>query len=598
MMLPKKYKLWIQAALSVLFLLAGGLFKNAESTPQNGNLSQTRALYVEALRVLDPEVFTEALAEASAEALDGKLPNELKSTTGPIKCAFGLANRVRRQWYRFNTEEQAKLAAMVLRPDLPLSLTSPSGRFKIHYAISGSNGVPPEDLDASGLPDYVEHAAAILDSVYNVEVGLLNFKAPPLDDVDGPEWDVYIRNIPGSYGWTNPDRQLSSHPDVYTSYIELDNNYTGTPTKGLDGLRITAAHEFFHMIQLGYNARDDDGDDSFDDQFLMEASCTWMEDRVFDRINDYYYYLPEYFSENDIPFDRLDGWREYGLCLWFHFLVKRFETTEIVRSVWDEIISVPAFDANERALAKRGSSFAEELATYYAWNVMTGSRADTVQFYTEGRVYPEMALDGDGHFRLDTVLTSQAQPTASRYYRFGQDDGSSFFLVPVNSDWTSKSGDPRFTMALVNDDDHPYYTDLNNGVSVRMVANGFLNFRCTAVAMRPGGQTEMVPFRAEKSDQNERVLPACFPNPFIPKNHAGVTIPFWLPNPSVVDIRIFDAAGYRIWDEEKYFTSAGTQYVQWNGRNSRNETVSGGIYVYVVSTRSAQLRTEKIAVIR
>jgi hypothetical protein len=487
---------------------------------------------------------------------------------------------------------------MALRPELPNALVSASGRFRIHYAVSGQNAVPPEDADHSGVPDYAEKTAVIFDSVYQAEVVQLNFMAPPLDDADGPEWDVYVKNIPGSYGWTNPDRQVSSNPDRYTSYIEVDNNYTSTPTRGLDGLRTTAAHEFFHMIQLGYNARDEDRNGSYDDQFIMEASCTWMEDRVFTRINDYYNYLPDYFAENGTAFDFMDGWREYGLCLWFHFLERRFHGTEIVRSLWDAVIDVPALTAMDRALAGRGSSFSDELPLYYAWNVMTGSRADTAVYYPEGNAYPEIEPDGKSRFLLDTTLAAEALPTAARYFHFTKEDGSSFFLVPSNADWLTRNSDRRFTMALVNRDGSPQYTDLGNGAAARMVAASYLVFQCTAVALKPGGGAEMTAFRAQPSEQDESRLPECFPNPFIPKNHGGVTIPFNLARSDRVSIKIFDSSGMPVRTEERYIETAGTQYVQWNGRDEMNEPVSGGIYVFIVSTESGTLKTGKIALVR
>jgi hypothetical protein len=590
--------LWPKVRVVLLFLFCiairngpaacagtGDVFSDRLNTAiQSRNLSQTQAIVYEAMRVVDPSGLPGDLASAAAAA--------------PVKCAFGTAVAVRHHWSRFEPEQRAQTAAMALRPELPNALVSPSGRFKIHYAMSGQNGVPPGDDDRNGLPDYAEKAAVIFDSVYSVEVETLNFKTPPQDDVDGPEWDVYVRNIPGSYGWTNPDAQVSSNPDRYTSYIEVDNNYTSTPTKGLDGLRTTAAHEFFHVIQLGYNARDENNDGSYDDQFMMEASCTWMEDEVFTRINDYYYYLPEYFNENGVAFDRMDGWREYGLCLWFHFLDKRFGGTEIVRSVWEEIVSVPALTACDRVLVKRGSSFAGELPLYYAWNVMTGSRADTVLFYPEGGAYPEIKPDCDARFLLDTTLASEALPTASRVFRFKKEDGSFFFLVPTNVDWLTRNGDRRFIIALVSRDGTPAYTDLGNGTSARMVSNGYLTFQCTAALFQPGVKAELKAFRAQRSEQDESDLPECFPNPFIPKNHGGVTIPFILGRPDRIWIRIFDSSGMPVKTEEKYILTSGTQYVQWNGRNDKNEPASGGIYVFVVSTEAGTLKTGKIALVR
>ena len=66
----------------------------------------------------------------------------------------------------------------------------------------------------------------------------------------------------------------------------LDNNFDprqyGAPA--YDSLRVTAAHEFFHAIQFNYDTTDDD--------WFMEGTAVWVEDQVYDGINDYLNYLP------------------------------------------------------------------------------------------------------------------------------------------------------------------------------------------------------------------------------------------------------------------------------------------------------------------
>jgi len=581
-------------------LLAFALFRHArsdvfsrrvENDINRGQITPAQALYLEALRVIDPGRLPPGRPAA--------LPAEGLPAEGlPAKCGFSLTNRIRAQWDRFSADQQSVLSRMVLRPDLPLSLVSPSGRFKIHYTTTGSNSVPLEDLDRSGICDYAEKAAVIMDSVYAEEVGRLNFKAPPKDDTDGPEWDIYIRNIPGSYGWTNQDKLLSANPNVYTSYIEMDNNYTSTPTRGLNGLRTTAAHEFFHMIQLGYNGRDDDRDGNFDDQFIMEASSTWMEDMVFDRINDYYFYLTDYFEGTNIPFDRLDGWREYGLSLWFHFLVKRYGTPEIVRGLWEQIVRYPALKASDQVLTLRGSSFRGELALYHAWNVMTGSRADTVRFYPEGASYPEIRMDENRAFRLDTTLTAQAKTTAARYFRFTRADGSAFTLVPVNAEWELKNSDDQFTLALINDGSNALYTSIGGGAAARILSGGNPNFKCTAVVETPGQKTGMIGFGISEPVVRDGSRYDCYPNPFVLKNHADVTIPFDMEKSGLIHISILDPSGYAVRKDKKYYAAGGLQAYHWNGRNDRNEPVAGGIYVAVVATEVEVIHTAKLAVIR
>ena len=68
-----------------------------------------------------------------------------------------------------------------------------------------------------------------------------------------------------------------------SAYCVVDNNFTaaqffqGTYAP-LENLQVTAAHEFFHAVQFAY--------DAVDDQWFMESTATWMEDEIYDDVND------------------------------------------------------------------------------------------------------------------------------------------------------------------------------------------------------------------------------------------------------------------------------------------------------------------------
>ena len=67
----------------------------------------------------------------------------------------------------------------------------------------------------------------------------------------------------------------------------------------LDALRVTAAHEFNHAIQLSYGVHWDDQNPI--DLYFIEMTSTWVEDVVYNDINRYLEYLPilfENFSNN------------------------------------------------------------------------------------------------------------------------------------------------------------------------------------------------------------------------------------------------------------------------------------------------------------
>ena len=212
------------------------------------------------------------------------LPQEYRSFA-PLFTRMGTAIRAEAKAIlpKLSQKDQQMLIPLLSRPtssQLPEFMKSPKGRFKIHYALSG--------VDAAE-PGFIEEIAKLFDFVYEFEIDELGYNAPPADfGVDGPEYDVYVHNI-SDYGYTTYEEPIEETPwQDYTSYIEMDNNFAHTPTKGLDGARVTAAHEFFHMIQFGYRSYQTSELNSI---FLNESCSVWMEDVVFDDINDYYFSL-------------------------------------------------------------------------------------------------------------------------------------------------------------------------------------------------------------------------------------------------------------------------------------------------------------------
>ena len=502
---------------------------------KQGIISETQALFIRALKSFAPD----------------RIPDNYRGLTAlPLKSSTSLLVQIRSRWNDFSPDQRSILQFLLSRPNLPESYVTPSGLFKIHYATTGYNAVSPDDLDYSGIPDYIEEISNSFDYVYTVEVEQLGFNPPPSDDnTDGPEWDVYIKNI-DAYGYTYWETEVPGNPNRWTTYITIDNDYTHTPTEGLNGARVTAAHEFFHMVQFGYYFRESD-------IFLMEAASTWMEDVVYDHINDYYYYLPGFFNGMNKRFDYSDFLREYGLCVWFHFLEKRLGTRNIVREVWEQIDNYPSVEAIDMALRSRGHTFEEELSLFYGWNIMTGYRADTTRFYSEGHNYPLVRLDASYQFLTDTVLTGEIKPTAARYFQFYQDDGSRYTFSPTYLNRDDEVTFGEFSLSLIHGTGFPFYTNLGNNVQTRLIAEDFLLWKCVAVAEIAGGETAFIPFSGNQLGFSEDDLPGNFPNPFLLSTHSVTSIPFLLESPGVVHILILRASGYKVKEEAASNSTSG-----------------------------------------
>ena len=457
--------LGVQAGFSQAF------YDKIQQQQEASAITEIQALYLKALRSFFPE----------------KLPEEYRQLFSlPLKSATVLLAQIKNRWNEFTPQQKSILESLFYRPNLDAYYISPGGFFRIHYDTLGINAVSMDDFDGSGVPDYVEEVADSYEYVYSVEVGQMGYNPPPDDNnEDGQEWDVYIKNI-SDYGFTNYVTD-PRNPNRWITYITMDNDYTHTGTVGMDAARVTAAHEFFHMIQFGYYFRSDD-------IFLMEAASTWMEDVVYDYVNDYYYYLPGFFRDTNVAFDYGYGLHMYGLCIWFHFLEKHLGTRDIVRLVWEQLRYYPALQALDGALQGMNQNFEEALALFNGWNYMTGSRADTVLFYPEGDAYPEMEIDGSFVLRQDTSLILQVSPKAARYFQFSLEDGTMLTFIPTNVNLTSDQTSGECTLEIIHGESRPYYTSLGNNILTRISSDDDIPWKCVAVVESPGQETVFMPF--------------------------------------------------------------------------------------------------------
>jgi len=166
-------------------------------------------------------------------------------------------------------------------------------------------------------------------------------------------------------------------------------------------LRVTAAHEFFHAIQFGY--------DFTEDPWLLESTATWMEERVADGADDNRRYLP--YGQLARPGSSLDlfdptGFNQYGNWTFWEYLGARFGN-DVIRAVWRQ---AGAYDgapdrysvaALRKVLARYGG-LAPAFAAY------TSAGTAPAHFFEEGAAWPTSTSRpgrlGSGNRRASTSL--------------------------------------------------------------------------------------------------------------------------------------------------------------------------------------------------
>ncbi|HHZ99594.1 MAG TPA: T9SS type A sorting domain-containing protein [Candidatus Marinimicrobia bacterium] len=74
------------------------------------------------------------------------------------------------------------------------------------------------------------------------------------------------------------------------------------------------------------------------------------------------------------------------------------------------------------------------------------------------------------------------------------------------------------------------------------------------------------------------VLSQNYPNPF----NADTWIRYYIPSSQDIDLTIYDILGRNVIRLDYGYKDPGLYQVRWNGKNSKNETVSSGVYIYLL----------------
>ena len=293
------------------------------------------------------DYYLQQFGEVKSAQLQKAVPSVTTVTQTPLKCGMPLKKSLLRDWDLLEQTTQKVLAKQLAAPVLVGEATfdSTPGHFKVHYATSGTDAPPLTDSNSNGTPDWVETVAATLENVYS-SYSSLGYQPAPT--TPGTAYSIYLRDLAplNYYGVTTSGVAAASatYPYAVTSWMELDNNYTDdiyhpTTYTPLQSLQITAAHEYHHAIQFGYNY--------YFDVWYAEATSTWMEDELYDGVNQLYSYIPPWFSNSILKLD-LDPQHEdtddsdpkgagYGRWIFNRYLVEKHGASSLVLKVWQKL---------------------------------------------------------------------------------------------------------------------------------------------------------------------------------------------------------------------------------------------------------------------
>ena len=191
-------------------------------------------------------------------------------------------------------QDRAAAQRVLARPSLSGRQRTCDDHVCIQWTKSAGSddAVPSTDTGPSGpnrIPDQVDLTLAVMSEVYDRIVTTGGYRKPLRDGTRGGDarLDVYLANLGevGLFGYCVPDGDGPGRTSP--GYCALDNDYApseyGTSQTPENNLKVTAAHEFFHAVQFAYDMGEDD--------WFMEGTAMWMEDEVYDDVNDNVRYL-------------------------------------------------------------------------------------------------------------------------------------------------------------------------------------------------------------------------------------------------------------------------------------------------------------------
>ncbi len=495
--------------------------------------------------------------------------------TTHIKCAFGIVSDIKFNFNRFNAQQKAMLKPLLNRPVTDTSFVTPNGFFRVHYDLTGSD-VPKYNLDS---------LAIALDSAYNFEVNYLGYPPPPSDDGAGGDnrYDVYIQSLGNTYGYTEPENEVSPGSGRYTSYLVINYDFSGFYTQGINAARVTVAHEFHHAIQIGdYIYRYDL------DEFFYELTSTSMEHFVYPSIHDYYQYLPSYFQNTQYSLGKNGGLQEYALAIWNIFLQENFGYN-IIKQQWELMPKERALQAISDSFADYNTSFAEQFNLFGIWTYFTNYRAGLEQekHFKFAADYPLLQPAVSLNMNASSIpVQMNTPPVTNNFIRiinlYDHDNRYQDTIVALvsNDDIQTGISNPDSLSSFEYDLDDSqisgaeklgnssYYYSLNVDKPSLWISAAIINNQ-----------------RASTGNYFVQDINYAFPTPFNYNKNSFIYIPASPDQTGYTSVNVYTSSMKLVYSGHKQVLSfTGHKVIQWNGLDNNNSRLASGVYIYVTKS--------------
>ncbi len=525
-----------------------------------------------------------------------RLPKRFELAGGDrIKCGTQILLEAMEAMPTLPLEMQRELKNLMVRPTLAAFMDTP--HFRVHYSTSGTNMI-------YGWPNtaYRDSVMASCEKSWNFMHVTQQWQVPPSDGSNGGGSgliDCYVTDVgSGIYGYTQSESPAPNWPSDWTAYFVIDHAYDGFGYSDRTlPMKVTVAHEYHHVVQMGY---------TISNNWWMENMSTFMEDEVYDSINDNYAYFSCYTSK---PYKKLalfDGCHEYACFIWPTMIKERF-LHDYVRQVQHCAAGgTNVYTCFSNVFGQSGFDFSDVLAEWGIWNFYTLARNDG-NHYIEGGSYPgymayDLQFSTYPQMAKHPTATKIPEATAQSVMRLVRNTTSTDNLLTINYRGPActklvclivkTAGQQIFTEYYMNLDaagdgtmDIPNWNLAEYGHLIAHMpmecGNGTFDFEFDALTSQSTAVEEPALYtRTVRLEQNE-------PNPFGPETR----ISYQIDLPSQVSLGIFDAAGRQVRSLIQAQQAEGRYTIRWDGRDDDGQPAPRGVYFYRLQAgEDAQVR--------
>jgi hypothetical protein len=417
--------------------------------------------------------------------------------------------------------------------------------FVVYFDTSGAFGIAMTDADDNGIPDYADYVLEGLTDSYSLLIDSLGHPKPP----EGSDWPgaipVYLTGTTG-YGqtWLIDQVNLDEQRARFAGYIEINARMQNTvPVAGIpQALRSTAAHEFYHVVQIGMGIWLDF------DLWLLESTATAVEGVLFGLPEGYLGYVQ---SLQQAPFRNgltsNSAGSSYGHYLFWEYLHKKTGQLNFFKEVFEAQLSNTAENALIKVVEEQEIEFPLALSEFALWRFRTGANAVAGGF--NGAASMPM-LASMPLVTSSSVDESNITNWGFRLYHF--DEIGSVEISTLRSSFSIWSPAGDFTGFFPANE--PLLLSGGNE-SLVFVWDGNIPFRI------PGNEKDLI----------------VYPNPFVAGYHPAVNIS---PVEAGHGIRIYNVLGQEVYRTKVILEGT----FQWFGQGKTGSLASGMYFIKVTET--------------